>query len=71
MKLESVLALLIDDLQYTNLDSRGFMEVVFTPTEALSNWHYMSNYDSQTYTINAQRAKSLKTVVNTNTLTAV
>jgi len=68
MQLEGALSLLIDDLKYSNLNNRGFMEVTFTPNEAISNWHYVANYDAATYTMNTSRAKSLKTVVNTNTI---
>jgi alkaline phosphatase D len=68
MQLEGALSLLIDDLKYSNLNNRGFMEVIFTPSEAISNWHYVANYDAATYTMNTARAKSLKTVVNTNTI---
>ncbi len=71
MQLEGALTLLVDDLKYSNLSNRGFMEVVFTKTEAISNWHYVANYDSATYTMNTARAKSLKTVAGTNTLTTL
>jgi len=70
-QLESVITLLIDDLNYSNLKDRGFMEVIFTPTEAISNWHYVSNYDSSTYTMNTSRKKSLKTTAGTNTIAEV
>lgn len=71
MQLEAVLVLLVDDLKYVNLNNRGFMEVIYTPTEATSNFYYVANYDSATYTMNTARAKSFKTIVTTNTLTAI
>lgn len=65
-QLESIITLLIDDLKYCNLNDRGFMEVTFTPIEAVCNWRYVSNYDSPKYTMNASRKKSLKTAADTN-----
>lgn len=59
LQLEGSLELLIDDLSYCNLQDRGFMEVIFTKEKAIANWHYVSNYDSTTYTLNTSRAKSL------------
>lgn len=71
MQLEGAISLLVDDLQYCNLNDRGFMEVTFTPSEATSTWYYVANYDSATYTMNTARTKSLKTVAATNTIVAV
>ena len=71
MQLGGTLELLIDDLKYTNLYDRGFMEVVFTAQEVTSTWHYVSNYDSPIYTMNTQRVKSLKCLAGDNALTAV
>ena len=68
MQLEGALTLLIDDLKYSNLNNRGFMEVVYTKTEAISNWHYVDSNDLGTYTINRLRAKSLQCKVGENTL---
>lgn len=71
MQLEAALVLLVDDLKYVNLNNRGFMEVTYTPTEATTNFYYVANYDSATYTMNTARAKSFKTVVGTQTLTVI
>ena len=60
LQLEGALSLLVDDLKYTNLNNRGFMEVVFTKEEVLSNWHYISSNDSKEYTKNNLRAKTLQ-----------
>jgi len=70
-QLEDVITLLIDDLKYTNLKDRGFMEVIYTPNEAISNWHYVSNYDSAKYTMNTSRKRSLKTIAGTNTISEI
>lgn len=71
IQLESVLALLVDDLIYTNLNNRGFMEVVYTKTQAQANWHYVDNNDSTTYVKKSARSKSLKTSIGTKELEAV
>lgn len=71
MQLEAALALLVDDLQYTNLNNRGFMEVIYTKTEVISNWHYVDNNDSIEYTPLNLRKKSLKCLVGSNEIIAV
>ncbi len=70
-QLEQVLTLLIDDLQYTNLYNRGFMEVVYTKNEVKSNWHYVDSNDSKTYNKNILRSKSLQCKVGEKSLSAV
>ena len=59
-QLEGALTLLVDDLQYTNLSNRGFMEVVYTKTEVKSNWHYVVDNNSSDYELNQLRSKSLQ-----------
>ncbi|MDQ7043391.1 MAG: alkaline phosphatase D family protein [Sulfurimonas sp.] len=70
-QLEGALSLLIDDLQYTNLSNRGFMEVIYTKTEVRSNWHYVVDNDSSDYTLNSLRSKSLKSSIGTKELEAI
>ncbi|WP_321314163.1 alkaline phosphatase D family protein [Halarcobacter sp.] len=65
---EAALTFLIDDLKYTNLNQRGFMVVSFTSQEVNTTWYYVDNYDSTTYSLDQTREKSLKTLVNTNTI---
>jgi len=60
IQVESVLGLLIDDLQYANLNNRGFMTVIFTPEEAVSEWHFIDNYHSESYALLDDRYKTLK-----------
>lgn len=61
---EGPIVTLIDDLQYTNLSDRGWMEVTFTPTAATADWHFVSNVDSTTYTLMENRAASRSVSVN-------
>jgi alkaline phosphatase D len=56
---EQVLQLLIDDLQYCNLNNRGFMIVTFTPQKAEAEWLYVDNIDSDSYALLATRSKKL------------
>jgi len=70
-QLEGALNLLIDDLKYANLNNRGFIEVIFTPTEAKSIWHYVDTVDSPIYSENTLRAKSLQCKVGEQSITAV
>jgi len=68
MQLEGALTLLIDDLKYSNLNNRGFMEVVYTKNEVISNWHYVDSNNSVNYNANSVRNKSLKCLVNSKSL---
>ncbi|MEE4189975.1 MAG: alkaline phosphatase D family protein [Halieaceae bacterium] len=61
---EGPIVTLIDDLQYTNLSDRGWMEVTFTPTAATADWYFVSNVDSTTYTLMENRAASRSVSVN-------
>ncbi len=61
---ENALSFLIDDLQYTNLNQRGFMVVNFKNEEVVTTWSYLNNYDSTVYTMDDSRKTSLKTINN-------
>jgi len=56
---EQLLTLLIDDLQYTNLNNRGFMLVTFTPERAECAWIYVDTIESRTYGLLEDRSHSL------------
>lgn len=60
MQLEGAFSLLIDDMKYCNILDRGFMEVVFTHDNVVSNWHFVSHYDSALYSMNRARGKTLQ-----------
>jgi len=57
---ENAISLLVDDLQYTNLNQRGFMTVKFTKEEIETNWYYVNSNDSTTYSIDTTRNKTIK-----------
>ena len=48
-QLDQALTLLIDDLNYTETYSRGFMRVTFTNNEAKAKWYFVDNTDSIIY----------------------
>ncbi len=57
---EQAITLLIDNLKYFNSYDRGFLTVTFTPDEAVCEWYYVDNYDSETYGMQEERYKKLK-----------
>lgn len=56
---EAPLVTLIDDLIYTNISDRGWMQVTFTPDATTADWHYVSNIDSTAYSLMENRANSM------------
>lgn len=48
-QLDQALTLLIDDLNYAETYSRGFMRVTFTNNEAKAKWYFVDNTDSTIY----------------------
>lgn len=69
IQLEPVITLLVDDLKYTNLYDRGFMEVTFMQDKVVTTWHYVDNYHSETYTESQARLVSKQTVPDEKTVT--
>lgn len=46
---------LIDELEYTNLNQRGYMKVSFTATEMTSEWVYINTIKNQQYELDNSR----------------
>lgn len=59
-QLETALTLLVDDLEYANLNNRGFLVVTFTPEAATAEWKYIDTVRSTTYTMLEERQKSYR-----------
>lgn len=57
-QLEAALTLLVDDLEYANLNNRGFLVVTFTAAAATAEWHYVDTVRSTSYTMLSSRQKS-------------
>lgn len=50
-QLASTLPLLIDELEYCDLQHRGFMEVVFERDAVKTTWHFLSSVQEQEYRV--------------------
>jgi alkaline phosphatase D len=57
---EQGIALLVDDLEYLNINQRGYMLVTFTPQEAHANWYFVDTIKSTNYNVDTTRSASLK-----------
>lgn len=53
---EQALSVLIDGLDYTNLNQRGFLLVTFRPDEVEADWRYVSTVKSGTYSVDTERS---------------
>jgi len=69
MQFEGAIKLLIDGLEYLNAYDRGFMTLTFTQSNVEANWQYVSNYDSTTYELNSERAKTINVTNGDTALT--
>lgn len=58
---EQALQLLVDGLQYLNINQRGYMMVTFTPTEAQADWRFVDTIKQTDYALDTARGQSLKT----------
>ena len=55
---EQAIGLLVDDLDYLNVNQRGYMVVTFTPEEARADWHFVDTIKSREYQVDAARSAS-------------
>lgn len=55
---EQGIGLLVDDLDYLNLNQRGYMVVTFTPEEARADWHFVDTIKSRDYAPDNARSAS-------------
>ncbi|MGD9655292.1 MAG: alkaline phosphatase [Sulfuricurvum sp.] len=54
-QLEAALTILVDDLEYANLNNRGFLVVTFTAEKAEAQWKYVDSISSTTYNLLTDR----------------
>ncbi|MBK8971124.1 MAG: alkaline phosphatase D family protein [Hahellaceae bacterium] len=59
---EGILTTLVDDLEYINVNQRGYMVVTFTPEAAQADWYFAESVKTQTYTELTSRNRSYKTL---------
>lgn len=56
---EQVFSTLIDELQYTNLNQRGYLLVEFSPTQVKADWIYVNTIKSKDYQVDSSRQHHL------------
>lgn len=56
-QLADALPLLIEDLKYCNLHERGYMTMTFTLGMVTTQWHYVSNITSESYTVQTRHTE--------------
>ena len=59
-QMEQVLALLVNDLAYSNLVDRGYLTVTFNQEQASAKWNYVSSIKTTSYEMQAERSKELR-----------
>jgi len=55
---EQGIGLLADDLDYLNINQRGYMVVTFTAEEARADWYFVDTVKSRDYAIDTARSAS-------------
>ncbi|WP_288454181.1 alkaline phosphatase D family protein [uncultured Acinetobacter sp.] len=61
---EMAFTTLIDELNYTNLNQRGYLKVSFTAQQVQADWIFVSTIKENTYTVDATRGHQV--VLNNN-----
>jgi len=65
---EAAVQSLVDDLEYVNLNNRGFMELTLTVDKAEANWFFVDTVTSKSFELLDERQKSLSFNPATKTL---
>lgn len=65
---EAVFTTLIDELQYANLNQRGYLLVEFTPQHIQADWMYVNTIKSKNYQLDTARQHSLTLDTSLKTL---
>jgi alkaline phosphatase D len=60
---EQAIGLLVDDLDYLNINQRGYLVVTFEPEQARADWHFVDTVKSRDYSEDASRAVSRRVPV--------
>ena len=61
---EMAFTTLIDELNYTNLNQRGYLKVSFTAQQVQADWIFLNSIKEKTYTVDTARAHQV--VLNNN-----
>ena len=67
---EQAISLLVDDLDFLNVNQRGYMLVTFTPEEAKADWYFVDTIKSREYQIDAGRTASRRVLAGQGVLMA-
>ncbi|MGC8120406.1 alkaline phosphatase D family protein [Marinobacter sp. VGCF2001] len=59
---EQGIGLLVDDLDYLNINQRGYMVVTFTPEEARADWYFVDTVKQQEYRLDDAREAARRTL---------
>ncbi|MFW1737229.1 alkaline phosphatase D family protein [Acinetobacter sp. ULE_I001] len=68
---EMAFTTLIDELDYTNLNQRGYLNVSFTATQVQADWIYVNTIKEPQYTVDTQRGHQVvldNQLVNTHSI---
>lgn len=61
---EAIFATLIDELQYCNLNQRGYLQVKFTAQNVQADWKYINTIKDKTYMVDDARKHQVKYATN-------
>ncbi len=59
---EQAIQLLVDDLQYLNVNQRGYLVVTFALDQVLAEWRFVTTVKDREYLLDTSRATAVKTV---------
>jgi alkaline phosphatase D len=68
---EQAIQLLVDDLQYLNVNQRGYLVVTFTLDQVLAEWRFVTTVKDREYLLDTSRGKALKTIAGLGRVEAV
>lgn len=68
---EEALETLVDDLQYANVNQRGYVVLTLTADEARADWRYVDTIKDTSYSLDASRGNALKTTPATRQIQSV
>lgn len=70
-QVEEALVTLIDDLEYSNANQRGYLKLTLTPDEARSDWRFVDTVKADSYSIDADSNTAWKTTPSNRVLQSV
>ena len=68
---EQAIQLLVDDLQYLNVNQRGYLVVTLALDQVLAEWRFVTTVKDREYLLDTRRAAAVKTVAGVSRIEAV